>query len=376
MFYTIKNSNSAQKQGIRERVYEVSNPQTTLQATQRSKLLPAQRIAGALTEIIERGWQGVDYGAKSRNEFLKRALKLNSGFPYLEKGEDRAVPGAYQITKGTLPPVTVTADDDALFTNLFLGMSGDSITTMGELSSALIDNNANVNEGDQITLVMCQVALPLTNPLESVFYWTYRSFYVNPDSADPIESDSNINIATDLRLNPQSSFQLAFTPDSSEFYPVAGTCIISRLGSSGSHQRSSATLYVSTSALEPWFSITQRNKSIESYQTENASATNTNWPVDVIDPTRETYNVGYVITSVSSSQYSSAIGSRAYVKRYVDDDSLVAVYVTESQSTQCYASPSGQPLTYTTSSTPPEVLPLPINAVPALADLPKIAYEA
>ena len=77
VFYYIKNSSNAQKQGIRERNYEVSNPKSYAQAGQRMKLLAVQRFYNQQKEVLQRGWEGVAYGTPTRRKFLKYALKTD-----------------------------------------------------------------------------------------------------------------------------------------------------------------------------------------------------------------------------------------------------------------------------------------------------------
>lgn len=101
VFYKISNSSNAQKQGVRERVYEVSNPKTRSQALQRMKVRAAQNFYNTLAPILNRAMQGVKYGGMTRNEFMKYALSMSS-CPAVEKGSSIAIPGAYLLSKGSL----------------------------------------------------------------------------------------------------------------------------------------------------------------------------------------------------------------------------------------------------------------------------------
>lgn len=383
VFYKLTNSNNAQKQGIRERVYEVANPQSNGQATQRAKLLPAQRVAGALREIIERGWQGVDYGSKSRSEFLKYALKMSSGYPFVEKDDDRIVPGAYQITKGTIGSVVCEFDSDSpgdLFTSIYLGGSSQATpTTMGELAQILIDKNINIREGDQLTFI-CVLADQATAGSQISFAsysWSYYSFYVDTTDTTQIESG--------LISTPE--FYISTSPSDGDFVflhnntsnvdavVVAGAVVISRLGDSGQYMRSTAKLVYDNEILAPWFSATQRARARESYQTANASVANTNWPVDGdAEEIEGTYMTSVVLAGLTGNieQFN---GSRVAVRARESDDTLVAVYYKLSASegeSPCVVSPEGNLYNYQVDMEPNS---LRVNQCPQVSDLPTILWQ-
>ena len=86
VFYQIKNTNSAQKQGIRERNYEPANPKSARQASQRMRMYPAQAVYGVLKDTIERSWQGVKYGQMTRQAYLKSALR-SEFYPFVSKSD-------------------------------------------------------------------------------------------------------------------------------------------------------------------------------------------------------------------------------------------------------------------------------------------------
>ncbi len=333
VFYKLTNSNNAQKQGIRERVYEVSNPQSNGQATQRAKLLPAQRVAGALREIVERGWQGVDYGSKSRSEFLKRALKMSSGYPYIVKDDDRIVPGAYQITKGTLAQIALTWDDSfKVDTNIMLGDTSSwasSTPTIGDLSQSIIDNNANLQSGDQLTFIVAIADQDTAgSQLEANYTWGYLSFFIdesNTDSADTLFNNLllvSYNETNDDCLSVTSTVMIG-----GDQMPIAAVAVVvSRLGDAGQYMRSTAKLMVNTDLLADWYSVNQRRRAQESYQTTNAAVANTNWPVDGdAEETAGTYQSTLTLAGLTGD-LATANGQQILVRKRESDDTLVAVY--------------------------------------------------
>lgn len=381
VFYKLTNSNNSQKQGIRERVYEVANPQSNGQATQRAKLLPAQRVAGALREIIERGWQGVDYGAKSRSEFLKYALKMSSGYPFVTKDDDRIVPGAYQITKGTIGTVVcefdeVTAGD--LVTSIYIG-GADAPTTMGELAQIIIDRNINIKEGDQLTFI-CVLSDQTTagSQLEFASYsWSYYSFYVDTTDTTQIDAQSGSINAGEFNISvlPTDGDFVFFNTERANARVVAGAVVISRLGDGGQYMRSTAKLVYDEEILAPWFSAAQRNRARESYQTANASVANTNWPVDGdAEQIEGTYQSTLTLSGLTG-ELATANGQEILVRKRESDDTLTAVYYkigTISES-PCVVKSDGSFISV--GSSVENRHELRVSECPQVADLPQILYQ-
>lgn len=372
VFYKLTNSNNAQKQGIRERVYEVSNPQSNGQATQRAKLLPAQRVAGVLREIVERGWQGVDYGSKSRSEFLKRALSMKSGYPFIEKDDDRVVPGAYQITKGTLTPIACSWDDSFLVnTDIVLVQAGSAISTLGELSQNILDNNAAFREGDQVTFVLCSTSSQTASgQLDASYIWNYASFYLDPTDATVVEDATFV--ANGVAIHCDESLVSFSDPNDSAI--AAAAVIVSRLGDNGQHLRSTAKLTVNEDLLSSWFSSAQQRRARESYQTANAATTNTNWPVDGDAEMEGTYMTSVVLEGLTGN-IARFNGSPVAVRARESDDTLVAVYYKLNEAegeNPCVVSPQGEVYTYSVDMEPSA---LRVNQCPQVSDLQQILWR-
>lgn len=380
VFYKLTNSNNAQKQGIRERVYEVANPQSNGQATQRAKLLPAQRVAGVIREIVERGWQGVDYGSKSRSEFLKRALSMKSGYPFIVKDDDRIVPGAYQITKGTLSAIQCTYDDSFLVnTNILLGEG--AFNTWGEVFQAMIDHNANIQEGDQITIVVCASSSSTTQgQLDANYEWSYASTFVDSSNTDLVSTPLGSGVSyfgVEEGSGGESGYITVSTtpigvPSSLAIAAVA--VIVSRLGDSGQYLRSTAKLLLNEDLLSDWFSSSQQRRARESYQTANASVANTNWPVDGDAEFEGTY-VTQVILAGLTGNIAQFNGRPVAVRARESDDTLVAVYykLTEAEGENpCVVSPEGNVYTYSVEMEPSA---LRVNQCPQVSDLQLILWS-
>lgn len=380
VFYKLTNSNNAQKQGIRERVYEVANPQSNGQATQRAKLLPAQRVAGVLREIVERGWQGVEYGSKSRSEFLKRALSMKNNYPFIEKDDDRIVPGAYQLTKGTLAQINLTYNDSfAVDTNIMLGNTqswGSDIPTIGEFCQRIIENNANLQSGDQLTfIVSISDKETSTGQLEANFLWGYLSFFLDETNTESIETLKNDLLV--IQYNELSSDYVTIQTN----YTIGGTkpiaavaVVVSRLGDNGQHLRSTAKLLLNDDLLSSWFSSAQQRRARESYQTANTATTNTNWPVDGDADMEGTYTTSVVLEGLTGN-LAQFNGRPVAVRARESDDTLVAVYYKLSEwegDKPCVVSPTGALYEYSVEMEPHV---LRVNQCPQVSDLQLILWR-
>lgn len=271
VFYKLKNSNNAQKQGVRERIYDVSNPQTDAQANQRMKLLPACRLAATLKDVVERGFEGVKYGAMSRQEFMRYALAMTSGYPATDRNATIVYPGRYLVSKGSLPTMAVAIDSGvgANFTCASLYTDDDSVNTIGDLASALLEFNTFLKKGDQLTIVAAQ---QVNDPsIEAPIVWMESSIYLDPESTESLPKLWN-----GFDLDDNSHMRFGVTDNFAWF--VACTVILSRESASGNHLRSTQELVVSSN-FNYLFTETAYNNARPSYQKKGSGAT-TDWPVD------------------------------------------------------------------------------------------------
>lgn len=327
VFYRIANSNNQQKQGIRERNYEPSNPQTNRQASQRLKLLPAQRVYGVLKPVIQRAWQGTKYGAMSRQQYLRYALGMTEGYPYVDKNDSRTIPGAYQISRGTLAEVNTAYVDIDEHTST-LGGHVTGARDVGEVSSSIIAANPGViQEGDQITMVACWCDAASMSPetlYDARYHWKYGSFYVNSGDTTELpalaifdEQGVWVSSAEDeggnMRITVKSSATLC-----------ASAIIVSRDGGDGTYLRSTAVLYVPEQLQEAWGNEARQQTARRSYQKKEAAAT-TDWPVEEMPTPEGTVRGEYTVGGLSGSR-AWANGRKALVLRYESSGDLFGYY--------------------------------------------------
>lgn len=365
VFYKIKNSNSAQKQGIRERVYEVSNPKSSAQASQRMKMAPAQAFFNALSDILNRGAQGTKYGGLTRQEFMSYALKMTTGFPFVKKGENLVVPGAYRIAKGTIGEIKLEHWDNLQdAAQVYFSNSVADLTDMATGDTISADSlatyvNGGGKEGDQITLVAC-----VYNGVS--FAYNFASFYVRVGETIP---SIKINNTYDITFD---GYSLSMANVQGVVFAGAGI-IISRLGANNEYLRSNSIFAVNELKLPNWFAPSALGRARSSYMS-TSKAKSTNWPVEPEIPENQ-YESTYQLSGLTGNQ-ASLNGSFAKVRRYLDDDSLAAVYGGKASSDpsdqyDCVIDEDGNLLEYVADM---EQLPLLISAVTAFEGLPIIPF--
>ena len=125
----------------------VKNPKTVAQIMQRMKMAPAAKFYDTLSDILDHSWEGVTYGAKSRLEFMRRAMK-NDPAVYVPFGYKSVAPGEYEVSAGSLPSLpwrkaVVSSAADTLVG----GDAGVDAESMAKL------NAMGIIAGDQITFV-------------------------------------------------------------------------------------------------------------------------------------------------------------------------------------------------------------------------------
>lgn len=372
VFYRIKNSNSLQKQGIRERAYDIANPRTTSQAGQRMKMLPAQRVYGALAPVISRAWQGEEYGVKSKQAFLKCALKLTTGYPFIEKDSSVAIPGSYQISKGTLQQVTTRpsaeGDPNTHDTSLKAAYTGEE-ETMGDIYSGLLAGSPYLRDGDQITIVGCYQT---TN---DEILWEYFSFIIDSKStAQIIDIPHFASSNNTLYWNIDTTLGGVIIKTSQTFM-LASAVIISRL-SDGAYLRSTSVLTINDQAgsMQNYFNGVAFRRARNSYMNPTR-VQSTDWPVEPEIP-ENSYISDYALSGLTGAK-ASANGIVVKVTRNEETDALTGVFVTTYLGGDALVKKSdGTAVTYeATSGGETQILPITPADQADLANLPTIPYE-
>lgn len=298
--YALKNSNNKQTQGLRAYQPRVTNPRSNGQALQRMLIGPAQRFYKWLIDpvdsqpLMNHSWEGVEYGNKSRQYFMRLAMEQKNG-PYIPKSVDYAVPAAYQIAKGSLPSFSILGriaanggapvideGDALLVSNIVVPTYDYATTTYGQFCQLLIDNNPSLHNGDQLTFIevakiesryqptIARLILDVTStelPQSHVTgSWTLHSYF------GVIVNRAAISGETTL-------FHVAFDvlpPNGVIYTVVAGAVILSRR-SGNNWLRSNSTMWIDPSLVELYYTDAALLEAMASYQNEETSATSTRY---------------------------------------------------------------------------------------------------
>ena len=123
------------------------------QMEQRTQLANLGAVYSQFSPTLKHAFEGIN-GMSDYNAFVQanmgvcrvyitKQMRLNGG----------SVLAPYQITRGTLPSIASgTNGNNVLLTNISLGdLTLTGATTVAEFSQAIIANNAEWNEGDQLT---------------------------------------------------------------------------------------------------------------------------------------------------------------------------------------------------------------------------------
>ena len=267
IYYTIKNSNNKVTQG--ERIYQpnVTNPQSESQRAQRMKLKPATNFYAALSGILDHSFQGVKYGAMSRQYFLQQAIgNTQDVFPYLLKGENKFVPGPYLMSKGTLNSVEYYLANGGLE----IPLSGEEgITTLGYISRQFVSACPTLRNGDQITFVGVSERFADGT---SQFIPSVARFLINTEDEDNDFNDViDGNFQYESIANNRIFFRCNIPGEQTTF--AAGCIIVSRKNISDGEvwQRSTERMAISDRVYNMYMSPDAYADALESYKRTAAS---------------------------------------------------------------------------------------------------------
>lgn len=140
----------------RELAPEVKNPKTPAQMGQRVKWANLVAFYRANSGWMPKAFENKKATQSDYNKFM--SLNASSSRIYLTKEQARqgaCVVDSYQVSDGTLQPVDVFPTGRNWVTNLFitgLDMAEDTVT-VAEFSQAILQNNAGLRSGDQLSFI-------------------------------------------------------------------------------------------------------------------------------------------------------------------------------------------------------------------------------
>lgn len=312
VFYRIKNSNNAQKQGVRERVYDPSNPKTSAQAGQRMKMSPAQRVFSALEDVIKRAWEGVPSGMV-RQEYMKFALSSSTVlWPAVEKNDNSLIPGQYLVSKGSLPEITCVDNGQVIEVGIPSEESINNDTSIGDFSELFV--NAGYANGMQVTFVI----FDMLGDDPSTIAAHAASFIIDTENADEYVGDY---------LSPYLSFSttegmIAFTSGIGSRDVVAGAVIVS--SDAPTPKRSNARIRVILEKLDGYYNTGAKSRARKSYMAPEIT-TRRDWEVQPVDGGANTIATVYTISGLTNPQQSIFNGVDVLVYADTDTNQMVAV---------------------------------------------------
>ena len=180
----------------RARATEVKNPKTTAQMAQRAICATATQAYSLMKPIVDHSYEGVKYGAKTQQAFMKDSLALlrtravNDDGNFLIPNVVSLAANPYIVSRGTLTsPIHIGYDSDGdevtIISMVNPAVGGDIVVTTNSFCKAL-----GINKGDQITLVAIvkDEAQPIIGEYDGREYRRNRFIYaritVKADAAD------------------------------------------------------------------------------------------------------------------------------------------------------------------------------------------------
>lgn len=141
-----------------ERAYQKNpkNPQSQSQQLQRTRLANLVNFYRRGRSLLNHSFTNRPISQSSYNAFVSRNIGINAvRLTKTEAAAAMSVVGPFTVSDGVLPPITMSGGGVNAVTNIAVGSLTitDETTTVAQLSAAIINNNAEWMEGDQLTYV-------------------------------------------------------------------------------------------------------------------------------------------------------------------------------------------------------------------------------
>ena len=261
VYYKLTNSNNKETQGERAYVGKVANPKTLQQAIQRVKLAPAVAFYRAFKdEILDHSFEGVKYGGRSHARFMKLAMNLQSGYPFVVKGEGILAPGNYVMSEGSLAGIPFDLQSKtSIYVPSIAVEDGD---TLADFSKLLIGQCPWIHNGDQITF-----AFILGGEVVAPYAYVHR-LVLDTESTTPV-----IDVLGNVTIDQDSNVGVLFSASAE---PIVGAAIIvsrpsvSNTNGAVSWQRSRSSFVVNTkntAIVSEFFTQAKYEAAVGSYMT-------------------------------------------------------------------------------------------------------------
>lgn len=258
----------------RELRTEISNPRTQAQMEQRTKwanLVNFYRVNAP--------WMKYAYETKKRNqsEYNKfMSLNVPNARIYIPKSfasQGACIVDAYQMTQGSLASIEFTKTASAWVSNIILpaGLELSAVSTVGEVSAAILQMNPAVREGDQLSFVRMTQQVNSNTGIPFVVVRKYEVI-INSNDFRPFYDFMPADYIVDSSATGTRSLAVADSGNAGGFLLV-----LSRTISGKTYVSSQSIIVANNSALiEQYSSAAARQTAIDSYgESEDAFLTST-----------------------------------------------------------------------------------------------------
>lgn len=253
--YGIKNSNNAEKAGVR--IYQpiVTNPKSDPQSAQRMKLMPLQVFYDSFNDVLNHAFEGRKVGQMNRQRFMQLNMGANGGVaPAVQKGERLLAPIKCQVSSGSVTVDTTLVKSEKeqglQTTNLRYDASIGRIDynlPVSLFSQALLSGNIALTEGMEVA-VICVIA-SVDNPR----YGIPVKFYVVLDKSNTATTlgDMMGNLQDLIRLVDNENGTISIISRDEDFYLMGAAIIISKRGTAS--WKNTNSRFVPTAIGEQYF---------------------------------------------------------------------------------------------------------------------------
>lgn len=269
--YYVSQSRQLARQSMNNSNYGASASRTERQQSRRVKLANLIHFYRFNREFMQKAFGKLGGGISVFNEFIH--LNINNARVALTKDQAQSpiwVPEAYQVTKGTLPELSVYGDPaedgssmyiDNIVADYTAPEEGQDARTMGGLAQYIIDNNPQFKAGDMITTATYRGILAYSDDPSTHYYVptvVINQLVLDPASTAPIDFtwDPDRIGGAGLPVFDEGTYVVAVHSRNENGQLVVSTARMARVTSS---------LAEEFKVSEDWYSDAQLQKAIASY---------------------------------------------------------------------------------------------------------------
>lgn len=140
---------------MRQLAPSVSNPRTDAQMETRVKLANLVAFYRASAGWMRGAFEAKPANQSDYNAFVSaNAANNNVWLTKTQVETGNAIVAPYVVSRGSLGEIVQTTEQNAIFTNLYVGtLSIEETTSVNQLTAAILNNNNGLQEGDQLSII-------------------------------------------------------------------------------------------------------------------------------------------------------------------------------------------------------------------------------